>query len=380
MNNLYVNDRNSKSHVIYSQKLSGGDDSVPVLEKLLNSVGGLKKKVGQKDKVLIKPNFVAPFPSATTDLTFIDFFINKIRAAGAEPIVGESSGYEFDTEKTFFILGVRAFLKKRNVDIINFEHYPYVSIKLDDRIPPVKIAEVALKSKLIINLPVLKGHAITKVTGATKNFFGLLSKDSRRKLHCGRLHGAIAALASRFSNSLHFVDARSLLTRAVYGETKPLSCCLAGVSPLALDHFGSRLLGINPKSVLHLQNIPEYRVEGTVPDLVTQFSEMESIKEKFHRTMYSVFYQIDQAYSNMFSGKSIIPDLHWIFGIHPALGKVTAGELSDLAKICPVNAVSIEKRRIIREKCKTVRCLKCYRDGPTGAIKLKGLNSPKNEK
>ena len=33
---------------------------------------------------------------------------------------------------------------------------------------------------MLVNLPVLKGHTITKVTGAVKNTFGLLSRESRR--------------------------------------------------------------------------------------------------------------------------------------------------------------------------------------------------------
>jgi len=243
-------------HIIYSKKLRETDSPSPVLENLLNSLDGLNDRVNQGDIVLIKPNFVAPFPKATTDLASIDFFIDEIRKTGAIPVVGESSGFEFDTEKTFQILGIRTFLEKRGVEIINLDQHPFRVIELGNGLPTVEVAEIALKSKLIINLPVLKGHSITKVTGATKNFFGLLSKSSRRKLHCCRLHDAIVALSLKFEKTLHFVDARNLLTRAVFGETKPLNFCLAGSNSLALDHFGSQLLGINPNAVHHLQNIP----------------------------------------------------------------------------------------------------------------------------
>ncbi|NQU42481.1 hypothetical protein HQ520_04295, partial [bacterium] len=70
---------------------------------------------------------------------------------------------------------------------------------------------------------------------------------------------------------------------------------------------------------------------------------------------------------------------HWTLGVHPSLGKVTDEDLHRLQEICPANAISTTDRRIIREKCITVRCLKCYREGPRGAVRLKGLRPPQLE-
>lgn len=365
---------------VFSCKLLEQQNPAPVLERLLESLGGLKTKVSCGDLVLIKPNFVAPFPTATTDLAFIDFFIHKIREAGAIPVVGESSGYEFDTEKTLEILGIRTFLGERRVDMLNLEDYGYVRIELGAGLPSVEVARMALEAKLIINLPVLKGHSITKITGAVKNFFGLLSKSSRRKLHCHRLHDAIARLPIKFENVLHFVDARKLLTRAVFGETKPLDFCLAGRNPFTLDHFGSKLLRICPDSVRHLQHVPEYELHGVIPQTLHELKEMESLKDKFHRMMYSVFYWLDEAKSRALGGKSIIPYLHWNFGVHPVLNDLTSVELRRLAELCPIGAIDVYRKKIIREKCVMVRCLKCFRDGPPGSVSLKGINSPKDKK
>ena len=363
--------------IIHSRRLSKQDNPEPVLEDLLNSLGGLEGRVNPGSLVLIKPNFVAPFPVATTDLTFIDFFIRKIREINAVPIVGETSGYEFDTDMTLKILGVCSFLEERGVEMVNFEKSDFQCIDIGKGIPTLEVADVAVRAELIINLPVLKGHTITKITGAAKNFFGLLSKRCRRSLHCQHLHNGIAALARNFPNSLHFVDAREFLSRAVFGETKPLNYCLSGTDPFALDYFGSKLLSVKPGSVRHLKYVPDFIIQGTAPKEFSCLEEKESIKDRFHRAMYSAFYWLDELNNRVLGGKSIIPSLHWTLGLHPTLRNASHEELVFLSNLCPVDAISIENKQIIKEKCIKIRCMKCYNEGPPGTIILKGLNPPR---
>lgn len=365
--------------IIYSTKIVSDKDIISVLDNLLLQLGGLGGKVSSGDIVLIKPNFVAPFEKATTDLMVIDYFIKKIRHIGAIPVIGESSGFEFDTEATFDILGIRKFAEEKEVELINFEKSGYTSVDIGDGLGSVEIANYALESRFIVNLPVLKGHSITKVTGAVKNLFGLLSKQSRRHLHCHRLEQGIAALSRRFQGAIHFVDARHMLSRAVYGELKPLNFFLAGMDPFALDHFGSRLLGINPESVKYLKGTGQYNIEGDIPDKIPHGSDKASFKESLHRLLYSAFYRLDRIKCSFLGGDSIIPSLHWHLGIHPEIGDITKEELQSLVSLCEVGAISVEDGKIIKERCIKVRCLKCYNEAKTGKIILKGLNRPKKK-
>jgi uncharacterized protein (DUF362 family) len=366
----------NQSGIIHSIKLLSGDDPHGVLEELFGRLGGLSDRVSSGDMVLIKPNFVAPFHKATTDLRFIDFFVTKIRQAGAVPVIGESSGFEFDTGATFDILGIKKFAAEKRVELINFEEKDYTKIDLDD-IGTVEVAKASLEAGFIINLPVLKGHSITKVSGAVKNLFGFLSKPSRRSLHCRRLGKGIAALARRFDNTIHIVDARYLLTRAVFGESRSLDYCLAGLDPFTLDHYGSKLIGVNPGAVEYLEGSGEYTVEGEIPDVLPASHDRASLPERFHRMMYSAFYRLDSLKCSLFGGDSIIPSLHWHLGVHPEIGEITTEELHYLASLCEMDAISVNEGKILKEKCIKVRCLKCYHEAKPGKIVLKGLNSPK---
>ena len=66
------------------------------------------------------------------------------------------------------------------------------------------------------------------------------------------------------------------------------------MEPFALDHFGSRLMGINPESVKYLNGTGQYDIEGDIPDSFPPSTDKSSLKEKLHRLLYSAFYRLDK--------------------------------------------------------------------------------------
>ena len=76
-------------------------------------------------------------------------------------------------------------------------------------------------------------------------------------------------------------------------------------------------------------------------------------------------------------GHSILPILHWHFGVHPELGDLNESELKNLSMLCPMGAIDIKRRKIIKGKCMKVRCLRCYNELGPYKIILKGFNRPK---
>lgn len=361
--------------ILFSEHLEKHSEPTTVLQQLC-ALTKLQEKIKPGQTVLIKPNLVAPFPLATTDPAFISFFIQFVKDLGATPVVGETSGFEFSTNDTIEILGVRKLIEQHQVEFINFEEHDYTTITLDTG-QKVEVASISKTADHIINLPILKGHTITKMTGAVKNLFGLLSKPSRRKLHCSKLHAGIAALARSYPNITHFVDARLLLTRAVFGDPISTNSVLVGENAFSLDAYGCKLLSIDPTSVNHLENVPQYRIEGYQPATNNTLSSQNGLKKKVHRALYSAFYLIDELKDKTIGGKSIIPELHWSLGLHPDVSSLNESELKTVAKLCPVNAIDIEKKKINKERCINVRCLQCYTKDPTKKVQLKGLNPPK---
>ena len=91
------------------------------VEGVLSAMGGMSNFVKPGNLVLIKPNFVAPFPHATTSLEVLEAIVDSVRRCGGQPVIAESSGYEFDTEVTFKILGAYEFASKIDVKLVNLD-------------------------------------------------------------------------------------------------------------------------------------------------------------------------------------------------------------------------------------------------------------------
>jgi uncharacterized protein (DUF362 family) len=85
------------------------NDSV---RKALDLVKGIPNSIQPKTKVLIKPNFIraeASTVGTTTNLKLIRAVGSSFKARGADVIIGEASGNQYDTEGIYSFLKIRGF-------------------------------------------------------------------------------------------------------------------------------------------------------------------------------------------------------------------------------------------------------------------------------
>ena len=210
----------NKSHSIYLSNTTAVSAEKKV-KSVLGQMGGIAQWISPGASVLLKPNFVAPFKKAVTDLEIIKSVVREVKSAGGVPVIAESSGYEFDTEYTLRLLGVYDMAEELDVEVINLDHSPYKRVPVNNGyIKHYEIAEVALTSDAIINLPRLKQHSQTSITCGMKNLFGLLSRNSRAQIHTVNLDRGIVELNRIIKPVLTIVDASAVLERAVFGKEK----------------------------------------------------------------------------------------------------------------------------------------------------------------
>ena len=363
-----------------------GDESNISIEekvkKILLALGNLHRLISPGSSVLIKPNFVAPFPPATTSFEVLEAIISEVRNCKGEPVMAESSGFEFDTETTFRILGAYEFAKRNNVNLINIDKNSFTKVKLKcGFISEVEVSELVQQADVIINVPKLKRHSLTKVSIGVKNLFGLLSRESRRKIHAIDLERGIFELSQVIKPDLVIVDGSTVSSRAVYGEHVDMGMIIGGTDCYSVDMFCCRFLQADYRKVGHLkialdkgivkENFkivnPIYnRLEEATLALLTV--QLDSLAQKLHRLIYKLVYAFDIAYSKLFRGRSIIAFMHFYFGIRPYIDKRKCTDCGDCVPICPVNAIKIPERRIDVKKCMPVRCMKCISACPENVI------------
>jgi uncharacterized protein (DUF362 family) len=220
-----------------------------------------KEVIEREATVLIKPNFLtAPRAGVTTDLDLIRGVVKVIRGRAGRVVVGEtdSTGKDFNNFINDLNLGCEVInLSNDKTVVVRGEHGAY------------NLPELALRSKLV-NLPILKTHTLTKITGAVKNLFGLIQDKDKGVFHWG-IDGVLADLYRIFKPELNILDAiYSMDGRGpLDGRIRQTRSLLASRDALALDCAACELVKLNPQKVGHLTTAmggkkPRYKLVGSV--------------------------------------------------------------------------------------------------------------------
>ena len=147
------------------------------------------------DFTIHKNRIRAPFNGAVTNFTIIEEVIEEVRKCGGEPIIGESAGFEFDTEKTFDIIGATKFAQDIGVKLVNFDAEHTEKIKVNQRfLRDLGIPKIVLEADVLINIPKMKMYGVTTVSFGMKNLMGIPNRESRRKLHVLGIERGIVTL------------------------------------------------------------------------------------------------------------------------------------------------------------------------------------------
>jgi len=238
-------------------------------------VGGIEKKVGRGDKVLIKPNMVGGFPpetGETTDPEFVRVIVEMAFEAGAkEVLVGEGEPFvSMEELKRRFVnrpipsaeplhTQYEKTLKKVGGRVIDFNADGWETVKVPNPVffDKVQVARALLNCDVLIGAPALKTHHLAGITVALKNLYGAIPITDKKKYHrLDRVEEAIVDINKVRTSDMVVVDG----TRTIlhwgrideYLETKQLDLTLVGFDPVAVDAVSARILGIDPKSLRFL--------------------------------------------------------------------------------------------------------------------------------
>jgi uncharacterized protein (DUF362 family) len=138
----------------------------------------------------------------------------------------------------------------------------------------LKDAEIIKKINdvdVFINIPILKHHATTILTGALKNMMGLTTRKTNVNFHLGSgkrndpeyLAQCIADLNLVRKPDLTVADAIEFITGngpSGPGPLKRLDLVIAGTDPVAVDAFGATCLDASPSDILTVTKAYEHGI------------------------------------------------------------------------------------------------------------------------
>jgi len=210
-------------------------------------------------RVFVKPNFTLPFfkPGVTTHGSVIEATLALMKDRVSEVLIGEADG-GYGTYSAEYALknhGIPDICKRTGATMANISQMEWsrVTERINGKSVTVVIGKDLLKVDESISLPVLKVHAVTKVSLSIKNLWGC-HPDTLRLLDHKNLEEKLTLIAK----SIHL---RFALVDGIYGldvhgpmDGTPVNVgvIMLGDSPVATDATACRLMGFDPASVKHI--------------------------------------------------------------------------------------------------------------------------------
>ncbi|MGC8797505.1 MAG: DUF362 domain-containing protein [candidate division WOR-3 bacterium] len=322
-------------------------------------------------KVWVKPNLLAPHPPAagvTTSPELVAAIVTELRRRNAKKIwVGDNPAGPHHQR-------LEDYLKPTGVVEASQGHFTNVALKparlkLNSRFTPeIPVASLTYEADLIINLPVFKTHALTILTGAVKNLFGIIPGGHKAYLH------TLTADADQFAELLidiyqaipvktvHIMDGIRVMdgiNGPSGGRVRKMDLLLTADNAIALDSVMALLAGTSPEKIPFIRIAAQRGLGPQEPDRIKITGDFAPIPG---------FRLPGAGFSGLITRLSRPVYRHLIPRV-PVRNLATCIRCGECAANCPVQAIKMNPwPEIDRHTC--IRCFCCAEICPTNAMKI----------
>ncbi len=216
----------------------------------------LNKLIPQNARIGIKPNLVVSKPSssgATTSPVMVSALIEYLKEHGYNNIVIlESSWIGDSTSRAFKVCGYEDISRKYGIPLFDIKKDTY-SVRSYKGID-IEVSKKVLELDFLINMPVLKGHCQTYITGALKNLKGCISDREKRLFHTLGLHKPIAYLNKIIKSDFILVDGLcGDLDFEEGGNPVKMNRIFCGTDPVLIDSYIASVMGYSPEDIDYIK-------------------------------------------------------------------------------------------------------------------------------
>ncbi|MFQ6092776.1 MAG: DUF362 domain-containing protein [bacterium] len=346
------------------------------VREAVNLIGGPGHAAQAGRKVLIKPNLLdvrGGESGMTTDRRVTAALVRMVREQGAAAVVGDSSGMRFHgaSERVIQETGTRAACEAAGAQVVSFDSVPAHRVEIPGGriLKECHIARPVLEADVIITVPKLKTHTLTKFTGAVKNQLGCLPGGQKTIAH------RIGSTPERFAHllvDLHTVIRPNLaLMDGVVGlsgwwrQSDRLSpgLIIAGEDSVAVDAVAAHIGGFDPKEIPTIRIAAERGLGtadlGAIDVVGTVLEELEPVPLAPRR-----FASILGSHLFFTLGRLVT------FREDPKVNPARCVGCGHCQEVCPAGAVSMGDGRPAFDLDACIRCFCCQELCPQRAVSV----------
>ena len=221
-------------------------------ERALAGIGGMGRFVGKGDRIWIKPNIGwnrSPAQAANTHPDVVGTLVRLCLEAGAKSVrVGDHPCQE--PRQTYATSGIGAAVAAAGGEMVTLDPSRCRRVALGGaRLNEWEVFPEILAADLVINVPVLKHHGLSRTTACMKNYMGVVG-GNRSAWHQD-LAGCLVDITAFMKPRLCVLDATRILLRhgpqgGKLEDVAVKGLVAAGTDIVGLDALGASLLDLDP--------------------------------------------------------------------------------------------------------------------------------------
>ena len=343
----------------------------------LKLLGGMERFVQRGDRVLVRPNLIAPRPieaAATTHPAVVEAVVRAAQEAGGGVIIGDCPGglaEQADLDPNYRVSGLADVAERTGAELdrrpepVEVEHPPGRYLKR------AAVARAVIEADTVITVPKLKTHALTGLTGAVKLCFGAVPGRLKTGYHLRypKVHdfsGALLDLHDLVGPRLTIMDAVVVMEGEgpTSGDPRHVGALLGSENSLACDVASARLVGLDPWEVSTTQvAIDQGRIGARFEDLDLTGESLSDLQiGDFRRTRTQ--FPSSWLYSWLVDllGRWVSP--------HPTVGESCTG-CGTCAQNCPAEAITIPRGEAHIDYGRCIHCFCCQELCPERAMTVR---------
>jgi uncharacterized protein (DUF362 family)/Pyruvate/2-oxoacid:ferredoxin oxidoreductase delta subunit len=344
----------------------------------LSALGGIGKYVKKGNRVLLKVNLLSastPDKAITTHPSIVKALVKQVQSAGGIPIIADSPGGPFSKgmlESAYKKSGMSQVAQETGARLNYDTSSKQVSNPEGKIAKKLDIISILDGIDVVITVPKLKTHTLTKFTGATKILFGVVPGLTKPAYHLK--FAEIDNFCDMLLDILAYVRPTLSVMDGVIGMEgdgpgssgipRKVGIILASEDSVALDVVASSIIGMNVDEVPILRRAKERGLTtGNMSDIKVIGVQPGEVAVKFR--LPAVHGGINKAFSNKGLRSFLLK-----YAVSYPVANSKCIRCGICKQNCPADAITIKgKAQMDMGKC--IRCYCCHELCPHKAVDLR---------
>jgi uncharacterized protein (DUF362 family)/Pyruvate/2-oxoacid:ferredoxin oxidoreductase delta subunit len=348
------------------------ETTMAAVRQAVDLLGGMASFVKSGELVLIKPNLLkakSPDSAVTTHPEVVRAVIRLVHECGGRTMVGDSPGMG-DLKKVAEKTGILDVVIEEGSELK--ELIDVAQVKNNGRFRRFEISRAAHEADVIINLPKLKTHGMTLITGAVKNLFGCI--PGKRKIQWHFNAGVNHDLFTRMLVELYAcLNPKITIMDAVIGmegngpgsgDPRRIGAILASRDGVALDVVAGEIVGVSPEALPIIKAAVEAGIGAT------RLDRIRILGEALERVVVSQYRLPPRAHLEWQLPEWARRSLKNALTTKPVINNAKCIQCGICQEHCPQKAIHSEGKHLQIRYRDCIRCFCCQEFCPQGSVMI----------